>query len=76
MSDLKIEFEKDKDLTKYSTMRLHAKGDLYTVKSENLLSSLLVDLNKKNQKFIVLGLGANQLKRNILTSLSENRVSF
>jgi len=61
MSELGILFEKNQDLTKYSTMRLKAQGDLYTVTSIAALKNLLETFSIKQTSFIMLGMGANQL---------------
>jgi len=57
--DVVIELEKD--LSKFSTMRLRAVGDLITVESEDGLREVLLRLGKEDIKFIVIGMGANQL---------------
>ncbi|WP_127715352.1 UDP-N-acetylmuramate dehydrogenase [Halobacteriovorax sp. HLS] len=56
-----IELEEAKDLTKYSTMRLKAQGDLITVRSIEALKETLPTLTSKGISYRVLGLGANQL---------------
>lgn len=56
-----IEFEESKDLTKHSTMRLVAVGDLITVKSLNSLKKLLPAMSKASIGYRVIGWGANQL---------------
>jgi len=56
-----VELEESKDLTKYSTMRLVAVGDLLTVKSLAALKELLPVLKSNNINYRVLGWGANQL---------------
>jgi UDP-N-acetylmuramate dehydrogenase len=56
-----IILEIDKDLKKYSTMRLDARGDLVTVKSVAGLKSALSALTKNNIEYRVLGWGANVL---------------
>lgn len=53
--------ELNKDLTKYSTMRLVAQGDLITVSSEEALKELLPVLSSGNLKYRAIGWGANQL---------------
>lgn len=53
--------ELDKDLQKYSTMRLKAKGDLLTVKTVEALSFLIGELYKRNIQYHILGWGANVL---------------
>ncbi|EQC43452.1 UDP-N-acetylmuramate dehydrogenase [Bacteriovorax sp. Seq25_V] len=55
------EVELDKDLSKFSTMRLQASGDLISVTNEQALKEVLITLKNNQQKFIVLGMGANQL---------------
>lgn len=56
-----VEVELNKDLSKFSTMRLKAYGDLITVGSVEALSSVLKKLKESKIEFIVLGMGANQL---------------
>ncbi|POB13135.1 MULTISPECIES: UDP-N-acetylmuramate dehydrogenase [Pseudomonadati] len=56
-----IEVEIDKDLSKYSTMRLQSKGDLITVKDLVALKEVVRTLTSKNITYMLLGLGANQL---------------
>lgn len=58
-SDVLVEL--DKDLQRYSTMRLKAKGDLLTVKTVEALSYVLSEFNKRKIKYHVLGWGANVL---------------
>lgn len=53
--------EHDKDLTKYSTMRLISSGDLITVNEVSALKLLLPFLVKENYEYRLIGLGANQL---------------
>lgn len=53
--------EIDKDLTKLSTMRLKANGDLITIKSVDALKDCLKKLTNKSIEYSILGLGANQL---------------
>lgn len=53
--------EVDKDLTKYSTMRLNAVGDLITVKNLQALKSTVKELSQKSIQYRVLGWGANIL---------------
>lgn len=53
--------EIDKDLKKFSTMRLDARGDLITVKSVEGLKHALLALTKNNIEYRVLGWGANVL---------------
>ncbi len=55
------EYESNKDLTKFSTMRLKCRGDLITVRSIDALKSTLATLTKSSRKYRVLGMGANQL---------------
>lgn len=57
VEDPQIEFFPDIDLTKHSTMRLSATGDLYVVKSIDALSKLV----KVLEEYIVIGWGANML---------------
>tara|TARA_Y100000590_G_scaffold469529_1_gene657956 strand:+ start:409859 stop:410770 length:912 start_codon:yes stop_codon:yes gene_type:complete len=56
-----VELEESKDLTKYSTMRLVAIGDLITVKSLAALKQLLPKLKDNKINYRVIGWGANQL---------------
>lgn len=56
-----IEVELGKDLSKFSTMRLAATGDVVTVRSVNALKVTLKKFSDSKQEFLVLGLGANQL---------------
>jgi UDP-N-acetylmuramate dehydrogenase len=58
-SDIIVEI--DKDLKKFSTMRLDARGDLVTVKSVEGLKVALKTLTKNNIDYRVLGWGANVL---------------
>lgn len=53
--------EVDKDLKKFSTMRLDARGDLVTVKSVEGLKYALSQLTKNKMKYRPLGWGANML---------------
>ena len=53
--------EIDKDLKKYSTMRLDAVGDLITVKNIEALKAVTKNLTQKNIQYRVLGWGANML---------------
>jgi UDP-N-acetylmuramate dehydrogenase len=56
-----IVFEKNKNLSKNSTMKLESYGDLLTVKSKDSLSKLLKIFSENKIEFITLGLGANQV---------------
>ena len=56
-----VTIEIDKDLKKYSTMRLDALGDLITVKSVEGLKAVLKTLTQNNIQYRVLGWGANVL---------------
>lgn len=56
-----VQIEIDKDLKKYSTMRLDARGDLITVKSVDGLKVTLKALTKNNIEYRALGWGANVL---------------
>lgn len=58
-SDILVEL--DKDLKKFSTMRLDARGDLITVKSVEGLKYALSTLTKNKIKYRPLGWGANVL---------------
>jgi UDP-N-acetylmuramate dehydrogenase len=59
IKNVTVEFEKD--LKKFSTMRLDAKGDLITVKDKDALIEVIKYLTKNNVKYRVLGWGANML---------------
>lgn len=54
-------FEENKDLKKYSTMRLNAIGDLITVKTIEALKKTIKILKSNNVEYRVLGWGANVL---------------
>jgi UDP-N-acetylmuramate dehydrogenase len=54
-------FEKDQDLTGYTTMRLASRGDVAEVKSVEALKKLLPVLHKFNKPYLVVGWGANQI---------------
>jgi UDP-N-acetylmuramate dehydrogenase len=56
-----VVIEINKDLKKFSTMRLDSRGDLITVKSVEGLKTALKHLTNKNLKYRVLGWGANVL---------------
>lgn len=56
-----VEIETGKDLTKNSTMRLVATGDLITVRSLDALKILLSKFEKNNISYRMIGWGANQL---------------
>ena len=56
-----VVIEIDKDLKKYSTMRLDARGDLITVKSIEGLKVATKTLTQNNIEYRVLGWGANIL---------------
>jgi len=53
--------EENKDLKKYSTMRLNAIGDLITVKTIEALKKTIKVLKSNNVEYRVLGWGANVL---------------
>ena len=55
------EYEEEKDLSLFSTMRLKAHGDLITVKSKDALVLVQQLLSKKKISPLILGMGANQL---------------
>lgn len=59
LSDVTI--EKNADLTKYSTMKLVAKGDLVTVTSVESLIEIQKIFKKNNISPRIIGMGANQL---------------
>ncbi len=56
-----VEVEIDKDLKKFSTMRLSSSGDLITIKSVEALKKVTRSLTEKNIHYRVLGWGANIL---------------
>ena len=56
-----VTLEIAKDLTKFSTMRLVAQGDLLTVSTVEALKELLKKLSDNNIKYRLIGWGANQL---------------
>jgi len=56
-----IVFEKDQDLTSYTTMRLASRGDVAEVKSVEALQKLLPLLTKNKRNYLVVGWGANQI---------------
>lgn len=56
-----IVFEKDQDLTSYTTMRLASRGDVAEVKSIEALQKLLPLLKKHQRNYLVVGWGANQI---------------
>lgn len=61
LSHPELLIEYNKDLQKYSTMRLVARGDLITVKGKEGLKYLLRNLSQKKISYKVLGWGANIL---------------
>lgn len=65
IDDLQVEIKKD--LTKFTTMRLRAFGDLIVVKSVDSLKKTVACLTSSGIDYTVIGLGANQL----LPELSE-----
>ena len=56
-----IEWKPECDLTKFSTMRLKAQGDLIFVYSKKALLALLPVLTKNDIPYCVLGMGSNQI---------------
>ncbi len=56
-----IVFEKDQDLTGYTTMRLASRGDVAEVKTVEALQKLLPLLKKHQRNYLVVGWGANQI---------------
>ncbi|MBY0412904.1 MAG: FAD-binding protein [Bdellovibrionales bacterium] len=56
-----VNVEIDRDLKKFSTMRLDARGDLITVKTVSGLKHTLSALTKNNIEYRVIGWGANVL---------------
>lgn len=55
------DFQKDADLTSFTTMRLSSRGDLVEVKTIEALQKLLPLLTSHNKKYLVVGWGANQI---------------
>lgn len=51
----------DTDLTKYTTMRLSARGDVVEIQSVEALQKVLPVLKKYGRKYLVVGWGANQI---------------
>lgn len=62
-----VTVEIEKDLKRFSTMRLNASGDLITVKDKHALIEVIKYLTKNNIKYRILGWGANIL----LPTISE-----
>jgi UDP-N-acetylmuramate dehydrogenase len=56
-----VEVELNKDLTKFSTMRLKANGDFILIKSAQGLKETLKTLTENKLSYRLLGLGANQI---------------
>jgi UDP-N-acetylmuramate dehydrogenase len=56
-----VQVEFGKDLKKFSTMRLDARGDLITVKTVEALKAVTSTLTKNSLSYRVLGWGANML---------------
>lgn len=56
-----VEVELEKDLKRYSTMRLEARGDLITVRNKEALKLVTKSLTAKDIQYRVLGWGANIL---------------
>lgn len=56
-----LEVELDKDLKKFSTMKLNAVGDLLTVKNLDALKNTVKLLTKYNIEYRLIGWGANML---------------
>ena len=56
-----VEVSLNKDLSKYTTMRLKAFGDLIEVRTVDALKDVLKLLNNNKIQYIILGMGANQL---------------
>jgi UDP-N-acetylenolpyruvoylglucosamine reductase len=57
--DKNIIFEFNKDLTKYSTMKLEAYGDIVVVETISSLGALVKELGRENISYKVIGWGAN-----------------
>jgi UDP-N-acetylmuramate dehydrogenase len=56
-----IELLIDKDLFRYTTMRLHVRGDLAIVKTRNALRNVIRLLNENQYPYNLVGWGANQI---------------
>jgi UDP-N-acetylmuramate dehydrogenase len=56
-----IKVELDKDLSRYSTMRLNAVGDLITIRDIKSAVEVIQALKKENLDYLILGMGANTL---------------
>jgi UDP-N-acetylmuramate dehydrogenase len=59
VSDIKVEI--DIDLTKYTTMKLLAQGDLITISSVAAVKKVVSVLTENKINYIILGWGANML---------------
>ncbi len=59
-----VELHLSQDLSKYTTMRLKAIGDLVIVKNLESLKKVVKSLKKYNYNYILLGWGANSLISN------------
>ena len=56
-----LEFFKDKDLSRYSTMKLKSTGNLAVASSVEAVKSFIIEANKNKIEYRPLGWGANQL---------------
>ena len=65
-NDPEIEIFRDFDLKKYSTMRLSSRGNLISVKSSASLGELIRFCAKNKLKYLILGMGANTLLKEII----------
>ena len=54
-------FTEDSDLTKFTTMRLEARGDLLEVRTIESLQKILPLIRKYSRDYLVVGWGANQI---------------
>tara|TARA_Y100000296_G_C5158134_1_gene250311 strand:+ start:831 stop:1760 length:930 start_codon:yes stop_codon:yes gene_type:complete len=68
-SEDEITFFIDSDLSKYSTMKLKAKGNLFLVHNEEALKKLIVLLNTHKLDYQVIGWGANTVLPEQLKSI-------
>lgn len=56
-----VKVEIDKDLSRYSTMRLNASGDLITIRDIKSAVEVIKVLKIENLDYLILGMGANTL---------------
>jgi len=64
-----IEYQEGADITKMTTFRLESQADLAIVKTTDALSSLIKILKKNKVKYLILGMGANQILPQRIDSL-------